>query len=140
MAKSYAWYVCRACRSRLAVEREHTGEIRCRNCSTLIRAAVATATLNRDDDEGEYRLAPADRDDRKRPAPTPPTSAAPPVSESELEKLRDRRDRIQPPVSATLDAAPQSDESLLERFTPRGDNRNSQAPPHRSTFLSWVLR
>jgi hypothetical protein len=139
MAKSYAWYVCRACRSRLAVEREFTGEIRCRNCSTLIRAAAAAATSPAGGDDDEYRLAPAEVDRRPGSALSHPATTPPPIDPSHLEKLRTARDRARASVPSVVDSASTSDASLLDRFAPRDDQRYAPAPPPRWAFFSGVL-
>jgi hypothetical protein len=148
MAKKHVWYVCPACRSRLAVERHHAGEIRCLNCSMLLRPAQESAStstnqakaVTRTDDEyhleplgNEQPIAPTQRRSAKTPAP---------VYNSELERLRARRELVHESATAGASAqpvAPTSGQIQLDEIEFRDDERYKPAPPPRWTFISGVF-
>ncbi len=151
MSKDQIWLVCSECRSRLAVERHHAGEVRCRNCSALLRAAKessvaggAKADAQPDGDDEEYRLAPAvderaanSERDRFRGIVT--SDAA-----SELDALRARREALRQsggieaapvPVRAPIPAAG----PLFDNAQIRDDQRYKPGPLPRWTFFSGVF-
>jgi hypothetical protein len=149
MAKNHVWYVCPACRSRLAVERNHTGEVRCRNCSLLIRPAkdqtaspsknAATAQAA-DGDDDEYHLAPLEGRAPAAKAENQTADTSPPVYYSELERLRARREQVtQTGVPDAAPSAPRSGTLSLDDFEIRDDQRYKPAPPPRFTFFSGVF-
>lgn len=148
MAKNQVWYVCPACRSRLAVERHHAGEIRCRNCSVLLRAAKEsdpstkkpTTAATSNEEEDEYRLAPLGDD---QPAVRTPRRAADtpaPARGSELERLRARRDQVtdSESVEPLQPAAATSGVLKLDEEL-RDHQRYQSEPPPRWTFFSGVF-
>jgi hypothetical protein len=147
MAKKYTWYVCPSCRSRLTVERNDPGEIRCQNCSTLIRQAVADTASGsttskgskraQTEDDDEYRMAPVDDEVRPK-VPAPPKLREPPIYRSELERIRSQREHGEaaPPTDQ-----PKPNPSPLA-FDPaeiRDDQRYAPAPAPRWTFFSGVF-
>ncbi|MEX2141564.1 MAG: hypothetical protein WD894_20025 [Pirellulales bacterium] len=150
MAKNHVWYVCPACRSRLAVERHHAGEIRCRNCSVLLRAAKESASASAKqsntaaragDEDDEYRLAPLGDE---RPAAKAQRSAAetpPQVDNSELKHLRARRERIAQTETAEGAEPVAGAPGLvtLDELKIRDDERYKPEPPPRWTFFSGVF-
>jgi hypothetical protein len=150
MAKNHVWYVCPACRSRLAVERHHAGEIRCRNCSMLLRAAKESASASAKksnaaarggDEDDEYRLAPLGDEQPMAQAQGRSGDAPPPVYNSELERLRARRERVtqtdteEPaqPLAHAPGLVP------LDELEIRDDERYKPEPPPRWTFFSSVF-
>jgi hypothetical protein len=148
MAKNHVWYVCPACRSRSAVERQYAGEIRCPNCSILIRPAKENSASTKQattaaagDEDDEYRLAPLRDDQPKVTSPRKAADTPPPVYRSELERLRARRDRI---ISTeTAEPKPGSTGApgmlSLDELEIRDDERYKAEPPPRWTFFSGVF-
>jgi hypothetical protein len=147
MSKNYVWYVCHSCRSRLAVDRDHADEVRCRNCSTLLRAAKASAAAdtkhapaaNASDHDDEYRVAPLDDERRLKPPPKSP-GREPPVNKSDsvlTKSPRVRHDRAAADLSGNgPPLAPAY--SPLDGVEIREDQRYAPAPPPRWTFFSGV--
>jgi hypothetical protein len=147
MAKKHAWYICPNCRSRLAVEHDHTGEVRCRNCSTLLRPAKHIAspapkqrgTGQDARDEDEYQLAPIGEEANtpSQGRPVDPTASA---SASDLENLRARRERPSDGESAvSKPAAVGPDPLWMDEIEIRDDERYKPEPPPRWTFFSGVF-
>jgi hypothetical protein len=146
MAKKHAWYICPNCRSRLAVEHDHAGEVRCRNCSTLLRPAKHSASAApkqrgtdqsaRDDDE--YRLAPLGDEPTQSSQRQSPDRAA---SASDLQNLRAQRERASEAEKAVSQpAAAVAPGSLrLHEIEIRDDERYKPEPPPRWTFFSGVF-
>jgi hypothetical protein len=146
MGKKHAWYVCPNCRSRVAVAHDEVGEVRCRNCSTLLRPAKHSAAaagkqrdatrLSRDDDE--YRLAPLGGE-QASPSQGRSVDKASSASETDLQNLRVRREqsdaapRSSHAASATPGALPFVDTEV------RDDERYKPEPPPRWTFFSGVF-
>jgi hypothetical protein len=146
MAKKHAWYVCPNCRSRVAVAHDDAGEVRCRNCSTLLRPAKHSASApaqerrsvrpSRDDDE--YRLAPLA--DEQSPPAGKSAGKASSASTADPQSLRDRREQQEtrprdsrPAVAATPKAGP------FDELAVRDDERYKPEPPPRWTFFSGVF-
>ena len=146
MAKNHVWYVCPACRSRLAVERHHSGEIRCLNCSMLLRPAKeGTSASSRQADaaariDDDYQLEPLGEQpvaaSQRRFAGTPA-----PVYNSELERLRARRERISTTeaTDSPQPAAPTPGTIQLNDVEFRDDERYKPAPSPHWTFFSGVF-
>jgi DNA-directed RNA polymerase subunit RPC12/RpoP len=146
MAKSYIWYVCSACRSRLAVEREHTGEIRCRNCSSLIRPSKASDDIAGEQEPDEYRVAPLEASNRlreppratRREPPALPSGSKPSASKGKI-PLPSSRERGFPPKPAADSPPNVPAYSPLDGIEIRDDERYAPAPPPRWTFFSGVF-
>ena len=150
MAKNQVWYVCPACRSRLAVDRDHAGEIRCRNCSMLLRAAKESARASASpsnvavrgaEEDEEYRLAPLGGGESSTQAQGRSADRLPPVYNSELERLRARREQINPQqsVDSGQPETHQPGRMRLDEFEIRDDERYKPEPPPRWTFFSGVF-
>jgi hypothetical protein len=148
MAKKHAWYICPNCRSRLSVEHDHAGEVRCRNCSTLLRPAKHSASASpkqrdagrhaRDDDE--YRLAPL-ADDQTISSQGQLVDPAAAASASDLQDLRTRRERSSAAKSAGKQqtAITAAGPLRLDEIETRDDERYKPEPPPRWTFFSGVF-
>jgi hypothetical protein len=146
MAKKHAWYVCPNCRSRVAVAHDDVGEVRCRNCSTLLRPAKHSASAPakernsvqqaRDDDE--YRLAPL-AGEQASPAGESACKASA-ASAANLQNLRAGREQPEAgPRESRSAAAPSHKAVSFEEIELRDDQRYKPEPPPRWTFFSGVF-
>jgi hypothetical protein len=147
MSKSYVWFICPSCRSRLAVDRDHTDEVRCRNCSTLIRAAKATVSADAKhgqaaqttDHDDEYRVAPLD-DERRFKAPPKLPGREPPINKSDSVLAPAPRERAGRSTGGRShkELPGASAHPPIDGVEIRNDERYAPAPPPRWTFFSGV--
>jgi hypothetical protein len=144
MATSRIWFICPGCRSRVAVDRQHRGEIRCPNCSALLKAAKQPAAepsnAHGNTDEQEYQVAPLERP-ATHTVPAKSTPARPQVelSEAEQERWGNWQTTNPPPDSAERPTLPNMGGLTLDDLEFRDHQRYRPQPPPRWTFLSGVF-